>query len=104
MSRVKSWGSRKDANHREIEDALRAAGAKVKDVTKVPKFVDLVVKYRGRIFLLEIKDGSLPPSARQLTIGEDEFWRYWGEPPVIVTSPDEALEAIGAPSAMNASE
>ena len=45
------YARRKDANHSEIVDTLRADG------------IPLIETYR----LFEIKDGSLPPSSRELT-------------------------------------
>jgi hypothetical protein len=87
-----------DANQPEIVSALRHAGATVIHTHTVGKGApDIVCGFRGVTFLLEIKDGSKPPSRRALT--EDEFalhttWR--GGPLVVVSSVDEALEAIGA--------
>jgi Holliday junction resolvase len=90
--------ARADANQPEIVSALRHAGATVIHTHTVGKgFVDIVVGFRNQTYLMELKDGSKKPSARVLT--EDEFalhttWR--GGPLVVVSSVDEALEAIGA--------
>jgi hypothetical protein len=90
--------ARVDANQQEIVAALRHVGATVIHTHMVGSgFVDIVVGFRNSTFLLELKDGSKPPSRRALT--EDEFalhttWR--GGPLVVVSSVDEALEAIGA--------
>jgi hypothetical protein len=87
-----------DANQPEIVSALRHAGAQVIHIHTVGKGCpDLIVAHRGTTYLFEVKDGSKPPSRRALT--EDEFalhttWR--GGPLVVVSSVDEALEAIGA--------
>lgn len=86
-----------DRNHAEIVQALRAAGAAVSDTSAVGQgFPDLVCSYRGAWHLLEIKDGSAPPSARKLTPAQVR-WRslQHAEAPV-VSSVDEALQAIGA--------
>ena len=62
-----------DRNHGEIRDALRAMGWYVYDTSRLGDgFVDLVCAKHGRLELVEVKDGSLPPSERRLTKAEDE--------------------------------
>ena len=92
--------ARRDANHAEVRDGLRAAGCKVLDLGAVGKGCpDLLVGFRGRLRLLEVKDGSKPPSARELTPDEQAFFREWGDgarlPVHVVRSLDDALVAIG---------
>ena len=89
--------ARTDANHREIVEALRAAGASVTDTSAVGDgFPDLVVSYRNVWHLAEVKDGQKSPSRRKLT-PEQEIWHAQQRAKVhIVTSPHEALVAIGA--------
>ena len=59
MSRAK----RVDANQGEIVDALRAVGAKVQPLHMVGEGVpDLLVRYRGDLHLVEVKDGRKPPT------------------------------------------
>ena len=89
---------RRDGNHTEIRQALRRVpGCRVFDTADVGSgFPDLVVGFMGVIRLLEVKDGSLPPSARKLTPDERKFHAAWEHLPVhIVNSVDEALTAIG---------
>lgn len=63
-----------DANHAEVVAALRAVGAWVHDTSRLGGgFPDLFVSHRGRLFLLEVKDGRKPPSARKLSPAEREF-------------------------------
>ena len=70
MSRAKKV----DANQGEIVSLLRQLGAKVCITSAVGGgFPDLVVQHRGRTMLVEIKDGSLPPSRRQLTKDQQVF-------------------------------
>jgi len=45
--------------------------------------------------LMEIKDGSKPASARKLTKAQEKFHAEWNGPIYIVTSIDEAFDAIG---------
>lgn len=61
--------SKKDSNHAEIVKTLRAIGAHVQDVSQLKNCFDILVGYRGRLFIMEVKDGKKPPSARQLTPG-----------------------------------
>lgn len=88
--------ARIDANHRAIVTALRAAGASVVSLASVGQGCpDIVAGVRGRTLLLEVKDGAKPPSARRRTPDQVRWHAAWaGAPVVVVTSVDEALEAI----------
>ena len=92
--RVKDYGSRKDANHRHIQRAFEQHYCRVKDVSGVPGFVDLVVKLGSQVRLVEIKDPNQPPSQRKLTVAEDKFWKYWGEDPLIVETYDDVRRVV----------
>lgn len=86
-----------DLNQKEIVKALRKLGAKVTITTSVKKFCDLVVGWNGQLFLLEVKDGSKPPSQRQLTQGELEAVRDYnnvGCQIYVVNNIDEAVDII----------
>ena len=85
---------RRDANEREIIDALEAIGASV--VQGGP--LDLIVGYRGRNYILEVKDGSKPPSARKLTPQEDVFIACWEGRADVVESTKEAYAVLGVRS------
>ncbi len=87
--------SRVDGNQAAIVQTLRAIGASVLHTHQLKNCFDILVGYRGRTFLMEIKDPSQPPSARQLTPGEAEFRRTWqGTPYHIVHTPEEAIKII----------
>ena len=89
--------AKRDDNHAEIRDTLRdIPGVVVADTGSLGGgFPDLVVGYRGVVHLLEIKDGSKPPSKRKLTPDEVKFFNNWAGFPVhVVASFDEALRAI----------
>lgn len=87
--------ARTDANQSEIVTALRKMGCTVLCLHTVGKGCpDILVGYNGRNFLLEIKDGSKPPSARKLTSDEAVFFETWKGQAVVVNSVDEALELV----------
>lgn len=89
-----------DVNQAEIVAALRDVGATVTSLATVGKGCpDLVVGFRGRNYLLEVKPpggvrGGL--SRQTLTEAEREWHRTWRGHRAIVTSIDQALYAIGA--------
>lgn len=86
-----------DRNQGEIVRALRSVGASVAITSAVGGgFPDLVVGYRGRNFLIEIKDGEKVPSARRLTGAQERFVGAWRGEWSKADTADEALEAIGA--------
>lgn len=85
-----------DANQAEIVKVLRAVGCSVQILATVGKGCpDLLVGFRGRNLCLEVKDGSLPPSHRELTPHQRAWHASWAGQVAIVTSVDEALAAIG---------
>ncbi len=82
-----------DVNQAEIVAALRAAGVAVFDCSALGGgFPDLLALHRTRLTLLEVKRPG-PPSAQQLTPAETRFATIF--PVVVVTTPAEALEAVG---------
>lgn len=86
-----------DANQPEIVAALRRVGADVFSLAAVGDGIpDLLVGFRGQTFLLEVKDGSKPPSARQLTPDQIHWHAAWrGGRCVVVNGVTEALAALG---------
>lgn len=92
--------NKKDANEPEIVAALNSVGAECVSCSGDPTLgFDLLILWRGRLFIAEVKDGSLPPSARRLT--ENELKRQaqcagHGIRYLVLLNPDQALEAIGA--------
>jgi len=52
-------------------------------------FPDVVVSRKGRTQLIEIKDGSKPPSARKLTDDEKDFHMRWEDHIPIIESLDD---------------
>jgi len=86
-------GAPPDANQPSIVEALRKCGATVKIITHVGEGTpDLLVGFRRRTFLLEVKteEGEL----RESQVKWHREWR--GLPVDVVRTPLEALHAIGA--------
>lgn len=85
-----------DANQAQIVSALRAAGCSVLLLHRVGEGCpDTLVAYHGRMCLMEIKDGSKPPSARKLTKAQEKFHAEWNGPIAVVKDIKEAYAAIG---------
>jgi hypothetical protein len=76
---------RVDGTQREIVTALRRLGVSVHSLADVGDGCpDLLVGYRGRTHLIEVKDGSKPPSARALTPLEANWHATWDGSPVLI--------------------
>lgn len=91
--------ARKDANQDQIIADLRRSdiGASVAVTHQLGNGVpDIVVGFRGENFLIEIKDGSKPPSARRLTPDEKDFHMGWQGQIDVANDLDDVLRIIGA--------
>lgn len=85
-----------DANQSDIIDALRKAGCTVQPLHAVGQGVpDLLCGYRGQNVLLEVKDGTKPPSKRRRTDAQVIWHDAWRGQVAVVSSVDEALCALG---------
>ena len=87
---------RVDRNQPEIVAALRKAGATVVSLARIGEGCpDLLVGYRGKTLLIEVKDGEAIPPKRLLTADELDFQSKWmGERIWNVGSVGEALKLI----------
>ena len=86
---------RTDSNQQEIVAFLRQLGATVTPTHMVSHgFPDVCVGWQGENFLLEIKDGNKPPSARKLTAEELIWHNLWKGQVAIVKDCDEALAVL----------
>jgi hypothetical protein len=86
---------RTDANQPAIVKALRKAGAFVQSLHTVGSGCPDLLVIRGEVMrLLEVKDGSKPPSGRLLTEAESDWHRNAGRHAVVVENEEQALEAI----------
>ena len=88
---------RVDGNQAEIVETFRAVGATVQHLHTIGRGCpDILVGYRGVNYIVEIKDGSKPPSKRQLTPDEIAWHQLWRGQVSIVKNNDDALRLIGA--------
>jgi hypothetical protein len=88
--------ARIDNNHVAIVDALVRVGAAVQSLATVGQGCpDLVVSRQGQTWLLEVKDGTKPPSHRTLTPDEREWHARWQAPVHVVLSVTDALCVVG---------
>jgi Holliday junction resolvase len=84
-----------DANQSDIVAALRKVGASVQPLHAVGGGVpDILAGKNGVNVLLEIKDGSKPPSKRTLTEAQIEWHANWRGQVCVVSSVAEALDAL----------
>lgn len=84
-----------DANQPSIVSAFRKMGASVAPMhTAGEGFPDLVVGYRGKTLLVEVKDGTLPPSARKLTGPQEKFHNEWRGHICVVKNIEEAAALL----------
>lgn len=90
---------RVDANQAEITKGLRNAGAFVQPIHTVGNGCpDLLVWHRKKWFVLEVKDGSKPQSARSLTTDEALWHASAGRGAVqIIETLEEAIDLICRP-------
>lgn len=87
--------ARIDGNQNEIVKALRELGASVLITSQLKNCFDILVGFRGTTYIMEIKDGSLPPSKRMLTEGEQRFRDTWkGGTYHIVHNVEEAIHIL----------
>jgi len=85
-----------DDNQQEIVQALRKAGCSVTPTSQAGDgYPDLCVGFRGVNYLLEVKDGSKPPSKQKLTEKQRKWHEQWLGSVSIVNSVEQALKAVG---------
>ena len=85
-----------DANQAEIVAALRAIGCSVALLHKVGCGVpDLLVGFRGKNILVEVKDGNKPKSAQKLTSDQVEWHSMWKGQKAVANSVEAALSIVG---------
>lgn len=83
---LKRWNARRDKNEKPIVRALKQAGAQV---MRLDAF-DLLVLYRGKLFMLD------PKTAKGRTTSAQDELTAEGWPLCYVKDEIEALRAIGA--------
>jgi Holliday junction resolvase len=86
------YNAKVDSNQSEIVKAFRNLGFSVFLTHTLGRgFPDIVASKQGLNFLIEIKDGSLPPSKRKLTPAEQEFKDSWRGQYDIIESIDDVV-------------
>jgi hypothetical protein len=84
---------RVDANQQAIVEEFRGYGATVFIVSMLGNgFPDIVVGYRGKNYLFELKDGDKPPSQQKLTAPEKAFFQKWGGQVSVIKSLEEVRQ------------
>jgi hypothetical protein len=84
-----------DDNQPEIVRALRGIGCTVQSLAAVGKGCpDLLVGVRGTNILMEVKDGSKPPSRQRLTELEQGWHDKWDGQVATVTSVEDAVQLV----------
>lgn len=97
---MRSYARKVDGNHGEVRAALRAIGVGVHDTSGCGGgFPDMLCAYRGRLYLIEVKNGRNSPSGRKLTVAQVQLRSLLASHGVtlhVVESADEALGLFGA--------
>ena len=84
-----------DRNQQEIVKAFRQIGATVQVLSAVGHGCpDILVGWRGRNFLVEVKDGEKPPSARRLTADQAAWHDTWGGQVMVADSIEDAVTRV----------
>lgn len=91
--------ARVDKNQKAIVEAARRYGATVHITSQVGKgFPDLVIGYRGKNWLVEVKDGEAPLSQQHLTVDEADWHARWRGNVRVIKSIDELVEMLNEPT------
>jgi Holliday junction resolvase len=89
------YAKRRDANHRDVGDALRKLGWSVLDIADHGDGIpDYIVSRKRFVALVEVKDGTKPPSARKLTPAEQKVKDSWQGPYIIALSVEDAIAKL----------
>lgn len=82
-----------DDNQGEIVEYFRKAGFSVAITSSAGDgFPDLAIGKRGYTVLVEVKDGSKPPSAQKLRPKQVKFFDDWCGAAVVINSIEQAQE------------
>lgn len=87
--------ARVDSNQKEIVQQLRKLGATVQPLHTIGKGCpDLLVGYRGKNYLFEVKDGIKTASQKKLTDDELVWHNGWVGKVHVIESLDDAIKII----------
>lgn len=85
-----------DRNQPEIVKALRKSGCSVLHLHIIGRGCpDILVGFRNKNYLFEIKDGDKPPSAQKLTPAEKKFFMMWDGQVNVIKAAEDALKIMG---------
>jgi len=88
--------ARVDGNQSTLVSLLVKLGASVVSLSSVGKGVpDLLVGYKGRNLLLEVKDPTVPTRDQELTKDQIRFVSTWKGSVRVVKTEDDVLRALG---------
>jgi hypothetical protein len=84
-----------DNQPRLVEQLRKIPGVTVAHTHTIGKgFPDLVVGWRGKTYLLEIKDPAKPKSARKLTPDEEQWHQKWTGHVSVVETVEDVLRIL----------
>lgn len=87
--------SRTDSNHQDITAALRKRGCSVSSIAELKNGQgDLLVGFRGRNYLFEVKDPDAPAARRKQTKTGDTFASTWRGQRHIIFTEEQAWGVI----------
>jgi hypothetical protein len=95
---------RVDSNQSDVVKQLRKLHVSVQHLHTVGDGCpDLLLGFRGKNFLIELKDGKKVPSERKLTADEEKFFLRWSGQVNKCESLEDILKVIGlSPATDNA--
>ena len=86
---------RLDSNQKEVVEVLRKAGFRVLSLAALGGGApDLLVAHNHKMVLVEVKDGKKKPSARKLTLAQEDFHKEWYKNVVTILNPEDAMTTI----------
>ena len=87
--------ARIDENQPEVVETFEKMGASVLHTHQLGQGApDIVIGYKNKNVLIEIKDSKKPPSKRRLTPDEEKFHKLWKGDIRVVESADDAANII----------
>lgn len=94
--KILKYGAKKDANHNEIVDVLKKAGASIVDLSHVGcGMPDLICGFRNKTVLIEIKNTKTAYGRRGFNKNQLKWQEQWlGGPVALVDSPEAALRVL----------
>lgn len=89
------FARRADGNQPQIIEAMRSIGAVVQPLHTVGGGVpDLLVAFRNRTLVVEVKDPTKPKADRQLTPAQVKWHAMWTGEKHVVETAEQAVEIL----------